>query len=166
MKIHWLQHVPFEGLGCIERWIRTRPHILSRTRMYANDSLPAIADFDMLIIMGGPMGVSNIKRYPWLAKEMAFIEKAIQARKPVLGICLGAQLIASALGARVYKDRYKEIGWFDVHLTEGAWNYRTLDFLPAKFTVFQWHGDTFDMPRGAQQLAYSNACSNQAFIYN
>ncbi|MBD3393514.1 MAG: amidotransferase [Chitinivibrionales bacterium] len=165
MRIHWLQHVPFEGLGSISRWASARSHALTSTRFFEKDQLPDTDEIDLLIIMGGPMSVDSHRRYPWLRRETKFIAKAIASGIPTLGICLGAQLIARALGAKVYPNRHKEIGWWQVEITEEAWNYRLLGFLPSRFTVFQWHSDTFDLPPGSQRIAWSQACRNQAFLY-
>jgi GMP synthase (glutamine-hydrolysing) len=111
--------------------------------------------------MGGPMSVHDSARFPWLTEEKRLIEAAMQAEKRVLGVCLGAQLIADVLGARVYKNRFQEIGWFPVHSTEvgrAQWN------LPREFPVFHWHGDTFDLPKAAVHLAKSAACEQQMFV--
>lgn len=163
MKVHFLQHVPFEGLGCIQQWIDHHGHRLSSTRLYAGDPLPFVNDVDFLIVMGGPMGVHDEADHPWLKAEKAFISAAIEAGKPILGICLGAQLMADCLGAKVYPGRQKEIGWFPVNQTESAHHSRLMAALPESFDVFQWHGDTFDIPAGALHLMRSAACENQAF---
>jgi GMP synthase-like glutamine amidotransferase len=114
--------------------------------------------------MGGPMGANDEDKYPWLEEEKLAIRQAIEKQKTVLGICLGSQLIAAALGAKVFKNKEPEIGWFNVNLTnEGANNYLFKDF-GKTFKVFQWHGDTFDLPKGAKQIASSDACLNQGFV--
>ncbi|MCF4967578.1 type 1 glutamine amidotransferase [Nostoc sp. CMAA1605] len=166
MKIHYLQHVPFETPASIENWASTHKHSLFATRFYAQDPLPPIEDFDWLVVMGGPMNIYEDEQYPWLTQEKRFIEQAIAANKTVIGICLGSQLIADVLGSKVYPGEYKEIGWFPIELTEAAQESYIFGDLPQKFTVFHWHGDTFDLPSGATRLAYSAACQNQAFIYN
>ena len=104
MKIHYFQHVPFEGLGNIEDWIKSKGHTLSSTHFFKNDTLPQLSEIDWLIVMGGPMNVYEENLYPWLAAEKKFIAKAINEGLRVLGICLGAQLIAAALGAKVYPN--------------------------------------------------------------
>lgn len=163
MRYHYLQHVPFEGPAAIEDWARKRQAGLTRTALYEDEAFPGLDEFDGLFIMGGPMGVDDEAEYPWLEREKAFIGKAIESGKPVVGICLGAQLIAQVLGARVYKGPDKEIGWFPIYTTGGS---GILDALPAGgFTVFHWHGDTFDLPEGAVRLAKSHGCANQAFLY-
>jgi GMP synthase (glutamine-hydrolysing) len=161
MKLHWLQHVPFEGLGFIEKWARRRGADVRCTRLFAEDAFPAPGHLDLLIVMGGPMGVHDHAACPWLATEKTFIRKAIDSGRRVLGICLGAQLIADVLGATVHKGPEKEIGWFPVRRTEEA-----PPLLPTELTVFHWHGDTFALPRGAVRLASSDACINQGFLYN
>jgi GMP synthase-like glutamine amidotransferase len=166
MKIHYLQHVPFEGLGSIEAWALDRHHSLSATRFYDNDPLPSVADIDWLIVMGGSMNIYEDDKYPWLTQEKWFIDRAIEQDKTVIGICLGAQLIADVLGAKVYPGRYKEIGWLPIELTEMAKDTAVFNSLPQQLTAFHWHGDTFDLPAGAIHLAYSEACQNQAFVYN
>jgi GMP synthase (glutamine-hydrolysing) len=120
MRIHYFQHVPFEGLGSIEQWIRARGYHLTATKLYQNDPMSDMESVDWFIIMGGPMGVHDEDRLSWLKSEKRLIEKAIRQRKAVLGICLGAQLIAAVLGARVYPNRFKEIGWFPIELTEAG----------------------------------------------
>jgi len=166
IRLHWLQHVPFEGLGCIEQWALSRGCSPSVTRFYNRDTLPDAGGVDMLIVMGGPMGVHDEQAYPWLIHEKRFIETCIGRGIPVLGICLGAQLIASVLGAKVYRNTYKEIGWYDVVLTGAALKHPVAEMLPASFTAFHWHGDTFDIPASCIHLARSRACKNQAFLYH
>jgi len=124
-----------------------------------------VENFDWLIIMGGPMGVYDDRRYEWLTQEKKFIEKALNSNKVVLGICLGAQLIADVLGSRIYKNRYKEIGWFPVKLRDYVLEHQHTNSIKNEFMAFHWHGDTFDIPKGAIHLAESNGCGNQAFTY-
>ena len=164
-NIHYFQHVPFEGLGAIENWAARSGHRLSFTRFCDGDPLPMLADADWLVIMGGPMSVHDERGYPWLRREKRFIEAAIRARRIVLGICLGAQLIADVLGAKVYPNPFKEIGWFPIQRTPQAINNRIGRALPETIDVFHWHGETFDLPLGAVHLARSDACTNQAFVY-
>jgi len=164
--MHYFQHVPFEGLGSIEQWISARGYHLTATKLYQNEPMPDMEGVELLVIMGGPMGVHDEDRFPWLAMEKRFIEKAMSKGKAVLGICLGAQLIADVLGARVYPNRFKEIGWFPIELTEAGQHSSLFGFLPARLEVFHWHGDTFDLPAGAVHMARSEACTHQAFVYN
>jgi GMP synthase-like glutamine amidotransferase len=143
MKIHYLQHVPFEDLANIESWARSRDHDLSKTLLFAGDSLPRMPDFDWLIIMGGPMNIHEEDRYPWLAKEKEFIHQAIASDKIVLGICLGAQLMADVLGGKVRKNVHREIGWFPVKLMPESRASPIFRVLPEEFMALHWHGDTF-----------------------
>ena len=150
MHLHYLQHVPFEGLGSIETWAQAAEFQISATRFHAQDRLPAVDEIDWLVIMGGPMNIYAERQHPWLIQEKAFISRAIAKGKVVLGICLGAQLVADVLGAKVFANPCKEIGWFPV--------YKTKD-------VLHWHGDAFDLPADAIHLARSQACVNQGFVY-
>jgi GMP synthase-like glutamine amidotransferase len=161
MRAHYLQHVPFEGLGSIGPWLESAKYQITVTKLYESTSLPSPKQLDLLIIMGGPMSINDEDRFPWLRLEKQFIRDTIESGKPVLGICLGAQLIASALGESVYPNRRKEIGWFPV---EGIPHKKETGFcFPSSTEVFHWHGETFDLPEGAVLLARSEACENQAF---
>lgn len=162
-RIHCLQHVAFEGLGAIQDWAVKNHAPLTTTRLFEPHDFPALDTFDRLIIMGGPMSVDDEALFPWLKAEKRFIESAINAGKTVIGVCLGAQLVASALGARVYPNKEKEIGWFPITWTDEASSLPCLLMMPKTLDVFHWHGDTFDLPHGAVHLARSEACVNQAF---
>jgi GMP synthase-like glutamine amidotransferase len=155
MRIHYLQHVPFEGLAAIEDWAKDRSHTLTATRWHEKPLLPQQQDFDMLIVMGGPMGIYDNADYPWLRDEKQFIRESIDAGKPVLGVCLGSQLLADVLGAKVYPNKHKEIGWFPVRFDKELYD--------GELVVCHWHGDTFDLPEGAVRLGESAACKNQAY---
>lgn len=163
LKIHYLQHVAFEGPGCISEWAVTGGHKLTSTKLYDNEPLPDINDIDWLIIMGGPMSVNDAATISWLNPEKEFISKCIQAGKTVIGICLGSQLIASVLGAAVYGNEHKEIGWFPIYKPGNTPNFLFDD--NNVLHVFHWHGETFNLPEGATLLAGSEACKNQAFLY-
>lgn len=165
MRIHYLQHVPFEGLASIEQWATNKDYILSATKFYNGDTLPSVDHLDWVMVMGGPMNIYENDKYPWLTWEKHFIEEAIKKNKIVIGICLGSQLIADVLGSKVYKGQEKEIGWYPIQMTTEAQNYPVFASFPASFPVFHWHGDTFDLPPGTVRLAYSEVCANQAFIY-
>jgi len=165
MRIHYLQHATFENLAAIEPWARTRGHRLSATRFHENESLPRMDVFDWLIVLGGPMNVYEEDKYSWLADEKRFIEKAVRQEKRVLGICLGAQLIATVLGAQVRRNPEREIGWFPVERVETRRETNLFEFLPRTFLAFHWHGDTFDLPTGAVHVARSEGCDHQAFVY-
>jgi GMP synthase-like glutamine amidotransferase len=165
VRAHYLQHVPFEGLGCIEPWLRRAGYEVTATRFYESAELPAPDDVDLVVAMGGPMSVNDEEQYPWLAAEKWFIGAAIDLGRPVLGVCLGAQLIASARGAAVYPNEVKEIGWLPIQGVEpGAGAAQPDPFrFPPFLEVFHWHGETFDLPEGAVHLARSNGALNQAF---
>ena len=166
MNIHILQHVPFEDTGAIESWINKNNYKKSYTRLYADDPFPAMDSFDFLIILGGPMGTYEEDKYFWLLGEKEFILQAISSGKKILGICLGSQLVAEVLGAKVYKNDKKEIGWFPVMLTPEGRNNVLFDGIEDSTVVFHWHGDTFTLPEKSIHLLKSDICSNQAFLYN
>ncbi|OGI04280.1 MAG: amidotransferase [Candidatus Melainabacteria bacterium GWF2_37_15] len=163
MKIHYIQHVPFEDLGNIKNWAEAGEHTLTVTKVYENSDFPAPDSIDFLIILGGPMSIYQENDYPWLKAEKQFIKNVIKAGKLVLGICLGAQLLADSLGARVYKNLQKEIGWYPLKKTTKSQLFK--DF-PDEFMAFHWHGDTFELPLNSTLIASSEACTNQGFIYN
>jgi len=163
MKIHYLQHVPFEDMAMIESWAKEKGHDISRTLLFEGEALPELEKFDWLVIMGGPMNIYEDEKYPWLAAEKSFIREAIEGKKVVLGICLGAQLIADVLGGKVRRNDHREIGWHPVSLTPEGSRSEIFGVLPKKFVALQWHGDTFDIPPGAAWMAKSEACENQAF---
>jgi GMP synthase-like glutamine amidotransferase len=165
MRLHSLQHEPFEGLANIEVWAKDRGHSISRTLLFNNEELPDISDFDWLVIMGGSMNIYEEEEYPWLREEKNFIAESIASKKIVLGVCLGSQLIADILGGRVTRNKYKEIGWFPVTLTREAKSSPIFRTIPDQFFAFHWHGDTFKIPPGAARIAQSEGCANQAFEY-
>jgi GMP synthase-like glutamine amidotransferase len=161
MRAHYLQHIPFENLGSMEPWLISAGYAITCTRFFAGDELPELNDIDLLIILGGPMSINDENDFPWLVSEKIFIYDFIQSGKPVLGVCLGAQLIASAKSCRVFPNHEKEIGWFPVR---GMRNISDSFFrFPDSVKVFHWHGETFDLPAGAVLLASSEGCVNQAF---
>lgn len=174
LRIEVFQHVPFEGLGSMEAWFRSRGHKFGYTRLYAGDA-PAEdgprADgwknppADWLIVMGGPMGVHEEAAHPWLKAEKRAIEAALARGAAILGVCLGAQLLAHVLGADVSPNPEKEIGWFPVDLAPEASATWLGKVFPERFTPFHWHGDTFALPAGAVRLGGSQACRNQGFLY-
>lgn len=164
MRIHSLQHVSYGHLNTIAQWSKHKTHSLSTTLLCQDFELPKFDDFDLLIINGGPMSIFDEDRYPWLKEEKKFIINAIEKRKTILGICLGAQLLADAMGAKVYKTQYPEIGWHPVSLTEEAKNSRVFGRLPRIFTPFLWHEYGFKIPKGCRRVAESERCANQAFV--
>ena len=160
MRVLVLQHEAFEGPAAIGGWLAERQADVTTIHLYRGDLLPSLPHCDLLLIMGGAMSVNDEASLPWLVSEKRFIAAAMEKGIAVLGICLGAQLIASAGGARVYPNGQKEIGWWP--LVAGDDNADTFTF-PAQLTVFHWHGETFDLPPGARLLASSAACRHQAF---
>jgi len=161
MRMAVLQHVEFEGPAAVADWAAGRGFPLSLFHLYRDATLPSLADFDMLTVMGGPMSANDEALLGWLGPEIALVREAIAANKTVLGFCLGAQIIAKASGARVYPGSCKEIGWFPVQRT--ASSHPFFDGLPDSFTPFHWHGETFDLPREARLLAKSKITATQAF---
>src|SRR5450756_2866772 len=161
MRVLAFRHVPFEGLGLIEPALRLRRIEVDYADPYQpGTTKPDVGRYDALIFMGGPMSVND--DLPFLRQEMDFIRQAIAQRQPILGICLGSQLIARAMGATVRRNAAKEIGWYGLQFTEAAAGDRLFDGLTME-TVFHWHGETFDLPPGAELLASSGLCRNQAF---
>lgn len=165
MRIHYLSHVPFEQLGAMEAWFRQRDMEIHHSLLFQGDSLPALDDFDVLVVMGGPMGADDDAHYPWMAAEKALIKASIGAGKKVLGICLGAQLIARVLGAQVTPNGHKEVGWFPVYPTTAGQQDSIGKLFVTQPPVLHWHGDTFAIPTGAVHLLESQGCRNQAFRY-
>lgn len=163
MRVHYLQHVPHEPPAGIADWAARRGHDVDGTHLHEGDSLPESVDYDLLVVMGGPMSATDDAEYPWLADERALITRTIEADTPVLGVCLGSQQLAAALGADVYAHDHREVGWFPVETT-GAASHSPLSWLGPEFSALHWHGDTFDLPRGATLLARTPACRNQAFL--
>lgn len=165
MRVHFLQHAKCDGPGNIRQPLISRGHTLTSTRLYMDEAFPTMKDFDWLIILGGDMGIYDETAFPWLMEEKTFIRATIQANKRILGICLGAQLIAHVLGATVRKNKYKEIGWFPITPLDGIKDTMLSDVITDRTEVFHWHGDTFDIPDGAIAIAESKACPNQGFVY-
>ena len=166
MRIHCLQHVDFEDPGTLLNWAGQNRYMITSTRLFQKGMhLPDIHSFDMLVIMGGPMGIYEEDKYPWLKAEKAFISKSILYNKKILGICLGAQLLADRLGSKVYKNIHTEIGWYPVRLERQSNAKSLLRDWPESFMAFHWHGDTFDLPDLAVPVGSSDACKNQGFLY-
>jgi GMP synthase (glutamine-hydrolysing) len=124
-----------------------------------------LADSSGLVVLGGPMSANDTLAHPFLRPELTWIQEAVDAQVPTLGVCLGAQLLAKALGEKVYPNRVKEIGWYEIEVLPPAAEDRLFAASGARETVFQWHGDTFDLPAGAVRLARSELCLNQAFRF-
>ncbi|HEX4871792.1 MAG TPA: type 1 glutamine amidotransferase [Nevskiaceae bacterium] len=164
MRVHWLQHAEFEGLGGLAPWLAAREIEPRCTRLQRGEALPEDpAAIDLLVVMGGPMNVDDEARHPWLRAEKRFIEAALAAGVQVLGICLGAQLLARVLGAAVRPNPVPEIGWFEVERTAAGQSHPWFAEWPDRTAVFHWHGDRFELPAGCQTLLRSAACDHQAF---
>jgi GMP synthase (glutamine-hydrolysing) len=162
MNVSVLQHAASEGPGEIGAWAERVGHTVRAHHLYRGDALPALDAFDLLVVMGGEMNIYQYRDYPWLKPERELIAAALTGGKRVIGICLGAQLIADALGARVVQNPQHELGWFPVYFSDEA---RTVyPELPALASVLHWHGDTFSLPPDALKLASSPACPEQGYM--
>lgn len=162
MRVQVLQHFAAEDIGAMAPWFKARGARLGYTRFFEPGArLPAVGELDLIVVMGGPMSVNDEAELPWLVEEKRFLREAIAAGVAVLGICLGGQLIASALGAAVRANPEPEVGWFPI--TAQAGGRSDVFAFPARINVLHWHGETFDLPPGAVLLASSEACAHQAF---
>ena len=160
------QHVPYEVLGKLDPMLRNAGFRIRYVNFGRDpETLPDVSKYDAMVILGGPMCISQSDAYPHLNIEIQCIRNAIEQNIPILGICLGAQLIAAALGAKVYSNHTKEIGWYDVTPTQEGLRDPVVRHLGGHEQIFQWHGDTFDIPPGAVHLASSPDCANQAFRF-
>jgi GMP synthase-like glutamine amidotransferase len=165
MKIHCFQHIAFETPGSILAWAQIHQYSINYTLFYENPPVfPLINDIDFLLVLGGCMNVDEEAIYPWLREEKEFIQQAVSAGKKVLGICLGSQLIAHALGSKVYPQAEKEIGFFPVQFAKEAIQHPFFNHFKNPYMVFHWHGDTFNLPAGAALIASSDNCKNQAYL--
>ena len=163
-----MQHVPYEKLGHIEDWLARQGHGLATWQPFDGQPVPRLDTFDVLFIMGGPMNIYSHDENPWLVDAKHFAQQALDAGKPCVGICFGAQLLADRLGGAVTKNPEKEIGWWPVYLTDAGRQAPALagwggDDVGKPFDVFHWHGDTFALPPGVESLIESPACKHQAF---
>ena len=161
-----IEHVPQEGLGLISAYIQDLGASLVRHQQYQPHRLSVPHDdYDVLLVMGGPMGVYDGDQYPWLDHELHFVREAIDRGKQVLGVCLGAQMIAKALGAEVRKSPCTEIGWYPLRFEDAFLETKIGQGLDRQMNVLHWHGDTFAIPPGALRIAGSEACVNQGLLY-
>jgi GMP synthase-like glutamine amidotransferase len=158
-----MQHVPFESPAHVAVWAQERGHAFSITRVFDGEPFPFADQMDALVVMGGPMSVHDEERLSWLVAEKRLVADALEAGLPVLGVCLGAQIIADVSGARVYRNRFREIGWFPVEATRDGVSHPRYP-LPPSFPAFHWHGDTFQLPAGAVHLARTEGCEQQMFV--
>ncbi len=162
MRAHVLQHVEFEGPGTIGPWLSAAGYEVGSTRLDLGGVLPDVSSVDFPVVMGGPMSVNDDARHPWLATEREFIRQCLRKGTRILGVCLGAQWLARAAGAAVYRRAEPEIGWFPIEPVDPVGGADVFRFSSAT-DVFHWHGETFDLPAGAVHLARSQACEHQAF---
>lgn len=165
MRIHCVQHVPFEGPGAIADWCAERGHELVGMHPYRGDALPAVSEVEALVVMGGPMSANDDASVAWLRAEKRLVEGVVRAGRPLLGVCLGAQILANVLGARVYRARDPEIGWWPLRVRPEARAGTPLARWPDTLVPLHWHGETFDLPSGAVHLAETEACAQQAFLW-
>ncbi|NIP37506.1 MAG: amidotransferase [Candidatus Dadabacteria bacterium] len=165
-KLLVFRHVAYEILGTLDPLLRNSGFRIKYVNFERHpDAKPNLKNYDGLIVLGGPMNVDETDEYPNLITEIDIIRQAVDEQKPVLGICLGSQLLAKALGAKVKKNKKLEIGWYDVTPTNEGKEDDLLSHFDGTEKIFQWHGDTFELPKGAVHLARSEYCANQAFKY-
>jgi len=165
MRLHTLRHVPYEGLGNVGTWATAADWSITETRVWETAEFPEPHAFDLLVVLGGPMGVCDCPASPWMGAEMAYLERVIEASRPTLAICLGAQMIAAVLGAEVRRQPHPEIGWHRVEPTAAGRGSVLEPFFAPGTPVMQWHYDTFALPADACHLSRSAACENQAFSF-
>ena len=164
MRVHCLQHVLFEGPALIGVWARERHHPLTAS-MALTEEFPDLDSVDWLVIMGGPMAADDDAGHPWLAAEKRYIAEAIHAGRMVLGVCLGAQIVAEVIGGEVCRNPEREIGWWPIRVLERGRSSPVFGVLPDEFVAMSWHSDTFTLPPGVQTAMSSEACANQAFEF-
>lgn len=165
MRINFFIHDPAEMPGAILNWAMEKQQDISFTHLWKGDPLPKLDSLDAIVIMGGPMNIYEEEKFFWLKSEKVFIKKAIGIGRKVLGICLGSQLLADLLGAKVIRNSEVEIGWFPVQLTKEGSRSELLTGIDFSVPVLHWHGDTYPVPEGAVHLLRSEACNSQAFAY-
>jgi len=183
VKILLLQHDPLDGPGALLEWAAERGHAVESCMICKGESLPPIESFDLLVSLGGPMGAYDEEKHPWLVAEKEYLRQTLAAGKKILGLCLGCQLLADALGGKAFRHTHKEFGWQPIEPTEDGMEwFRQEDELKSlqdskkdrglalnpysedSFLAFQWHGDTYSLPPGAVQLARNEAAEQQAFL--
>ena len=169
LKVHYFQHIAGEGFGSCYDYLKAMGAEITATEFFALpaetaleiEALPQVEDVDLLIIMGGTMSVNDEANYPWLKIEKRWLRRYLATGKPVIGLCLGGQLIANALGAAVSRNQQQELGWTTVYRIDNV--PETCFELPEKFDVLQWHRESFDIPKGAIHLAENKICRNQIY---
>jgi GMP synthase (glutamine-hydrolysing) len=165
MRVHYVMHASFEVPGFIDQWAEAQGHLYSGTHVYEGQPLPDPGDVDFLIVMGGPQSPLRLDAFPYLRDEINLVAKVISHKKPVIGFCLGSQLIAEALGAQTCRSPEKEVGIFPVHSTLAGTKDPILRGFPAEFDALHWHHDMPGIPDGAVLLARSAGCPHQAFRF-
>lgn len=166
LRLHYFQHEAFEGLAAIGEWAKSKGFVLSSTQFHKMEHITILPEeIDWLVVMGGTMSVNDEKELRWLIEEKKFVREAIKAGKVVLGVCLGAQMIADVLGSKVYKNSQQEIGWFPLSWSKEALSHPLFKHVPQNLTVLHWHGETFDLPKDALLLASTPVTPNQGFLY-
>lgn len=165
MNILFITHASFEKAGSIELWAKKNNHITREVKPYAGETLPAIDDYDMLIVMGGPQSPIKIEKSPYLKDEIELIKQALNKKKKIIGVCLGAQLIAEALGAKTERSPNKEIGMYPVELIGDVGNDPVFKNFPSKFDVMHWHSDMPGLIDDIELLAKSEGCPRQIFRF-
>lgn len=163
MRIACLQHVSFEGPGNIATWAATRGHSLRTIQLFQCQPLPRLDNFDLLVVMGGPMSIHDEADHAWLVPEKKLVTQCLEKNRFVMGVCLGSQLLAECLGSRIYRNRVKEIGWFPLRRLAGAGGSAYFAGMPEQMDVLHWHGETYDLPADCIHLADSEGCRVQAF---
>lgn len=163
--LHVIQHVPFETCGSIQHWADVRTVDVQVIHPYAGDALPQVGEHDSVVLMGGPMSVNDAEALPWFAEEIEWTKALLSSKAPILGICLGGQILAKALGARVLKNEEREIGWYPVNSHENREATQLDESLPQRMPVFHWHSERFEIPEGAIPIYSSEGCKEQAFLY-
>lgn len=161
MRLLLLQHDPLDGPGALTDWAAARGHSVAICLICQGEALPPMDSFDLLVSLGGPMGAYEEEKHPWLSNEKEYLRQAVAAGKKILGLCLGCQLLADALGGKAFRHTCKEFGWQPIEPTEEGRSW--LGAEPV-FHAFQWHGDTYSLPPGAIQLARNGAAEQQAFL--
>jgi GMP synthase-like glutamine amidotransferase len=161
MRLLLLQHDPLDGPGSLTEWAAARGHTIFTCLICRGDPLPPVGSFDLLVSLGGPMGAYDEEKHPWLAAEKEYLRQAVAAGKKILGLCLGCQLLADALGGKAFRHTCKEFGWQPIEPTTAGGEWFGAQ---GTFHAFQWHGDTYTLPPGAVQLARNEASEQQAFL--
>ena len=166
MRAHCIMHVPFEGPGLIEDWFRLKKIDLKIWHLYEDVLLPDPDEIDFLLIMGGPMNIYEHELYPWLSAEKRLLRDCLALGVKMLGICLGAQLLADTCGSMIKRCSEREIGWFPISINKAIQSHTLFRDMPDIINAFHWHGETFDIPKDSIRIGSSDNCRNQGFLFN